>query len=152
MKKIRNKPASILARLKNVAQANDIDYNAILILYMQERFLYRLAVSPYADNFVLKGGLLLFSIDHFNTRPTFSKLGEKSISPRKGTGYHPTFVEYQRTRNKLVSNQKPYRFGKITSAQLFVLNLTADNSIFLLHRRAYQYYILIFPRCHFPAY
>lgn len=70
MKKIRNKPASILARLKNVAQANDIDYNAILILYMQERFLYRLAVSPYADNFVLKGGLLLFSIDHFNTRPT----------------------------------------------------------------------------------
>jgi hypothetical protein len=26
-----------------------------------------------------------------------SKLGEKSVSPRKGTGYHPTFVEYQRT-------------------------------------------------------
>jgi hypothetical protein len=52
MKKIRNKPASILARLKNVAQANDIDYNAILILYMQERFLYRLAVSPYADNLI----------------------------------------------------------------------------------------------------
>ena len=70
MKKIRSKPASVLARLKNVAQINDIDYNAILILYMQERFLYRLSVSPYADNFVLKGGLLLFSIDHFNTRPT----------------------------------------------------------------------------------
>jgi len=52
MKKIRNKPASILARLKNVAQANDIEYNAILILYMQERFLYRLAVSPYADNLI----------------------------------------------------------------------------------------------------
>jgi hypothetical protein len=36
MKKIRNKPASVLARLKNVAQINDIDYNAILILYMQD--------------------------------------------------------------------------------------------------------------------
>jgi len=32
------------------------------------------------------------------------------LVPGKGTGYHPTFVEYQRTRNKLVSNQKPHSF------------------------------------------
>lgn len=28
-------------------------------LYLLERFLYRLSVSPYRDRFVLKGGLLL---------------------------------------------------------------------------------------------
>ena len=56
--------------MKNIARENGIDYNAILLLYMQERFLYRLSVSPYADNFVLKGGLMLFSIDRLNTRPT----------------------------------------------------------------------------------
>ena len=70
MSEIRNKAASVAARLKNIARENGIDYNAILLLYMQERFLYRLSVSPYADNFILKGGLLLFSIDLFKTRPT----------------------------------------------------------------------------------
>ena len=37
--------------------------------------------------------------DRFHDGVSFSdsKLGEKSASPRKGTGYHPTFVEYQRT-------------------------------------------------------
>jgi hypothetical protein len=28
---------------------------------------------------------------------SFSKLGEKSASPRNGTVYHPAFVEYLRT-------------------------------------------------------
>ncbi len=70
MNNVKNKPASIIARLKNIAKENGIDYNSILILYMQERFLYRLSVSPYANNFLLKGGLLLFCIDKFNTRPT----------------------------------------------------------------------------------
>lgn len=70
MSKIRNKAASVAARLKNIARENGIDYNAILLLYMQERFLYRLSVSPYADNFILKGGLLLFSIDRLKSRPT----------------------------------------------------------------------------------
>jgi hypothetical protein len=34
-------------------------------------------------------------IKHLDVFP--SKLGEKNTSPRKGTGYHPNFVEYQRT-------------------------------------------------------
>ncbi|KJS16159.1 MAG: hypothetical protein VR69_10485 [Peptococcaceae bacterium BRH_c4b] len=70
MSEIKNKPASVQAKLKKIAKENGIDYNSILILYMQERFLYRLSVSPFADNFLLKGGLLLFCIDKFNTRPT----------------------------------------------------------------------------------
>ena len=37
---------------------------------MQERLLYRLSVSEYKDNFVLKGGLLLFSMSGFMGRPT----------------------------------------------------------------------------------
>jgi len=70
MSEIKNKPASIQARLKNIAKENGIDYNSILILYMQERFLYRLSISPFVDNFLLKGGMLLFCIDKFATRPT----------------------------------------------------------------------------------
>ena len=70
MSEIKNKPDSILARLKNIARKNAVEFNSILILYMQERLLYRLSISAYADNFLLKGGLLLFSYDKFNTRPT----------------------------------------------------------------------------------
>ncbi len=70
MSEIKNKQASILARLRNIARENAIEFNSILILYMQERFLYRLSISAHADNFLLKGGLLLFSHDKFNTRPT----------------------------------------------------------------------------------
>ncbi len=50
--------ASVEAKLKNIALARKIDYRFILIRYATERFLYRLSVSKYADNFILKGGNL----------------------------------------------------------------------------------------------
>jgi len=70
MTHISNKPASILARLKNIAKKEGIDYNLMLTIYAQSGFLYRLSISPYEDNFVLKGGLLLFSLNGFASRPT----------------------------------------------------------------------------------
>ena len=65
---VRNMDASVKARLKNIAK----EYNKtfILQLYMQERLLYRLSVSEYKDNFILKGGLFLFSMNGFTGRPT----------------------------------------------------------------------------------
>lgn len=49
---------SVLAKLKNKAKANRISYQQCLQLFFQEEFLRRLAGSKYAENFVLKGGLL----------------------------------------------------------------------------------------------
>nr|WP_306812922.1 nucleotidyl transferase AbiEii/AbiGii toxin family protein [Paenibacillus soyae] len=40
------------------------------MLYSQERLLYRLSISPYRDYFILKGGLFLYSVTGFKTRPT----------------------------------------------------------------------------------
>jgi predicted nucleotidyltransferase component of viral defense system len=40
----------------------------LLVLYVLERFLYRLSISPYRDRFVLKGGMLLAAFDE--RRPT----------------------------------------------------------------------------------
>lgn len=48
MSEIKNKQASILARLRNIARENAIEFNSILILCMQERFLYRLSISAHA--------------------------------------------------------------------------------------------------------
>lgn len=51
----KNLPASVLARLKNIAVKQKFNFNILLIRYGVERFLYRLSVSPYSSSFVLKG-------------------------------------------------------------------------------------------------
>jgi len=67
---VRDMAVSVKARLKNIAKEYKKTFNLILQLYMQERLLYRLSVSEYKDNFILKGGLFLFSMTGFTGRPT----------------------------------------------------------------------------------
>jgi len=67
---IKNIEASVKARLKNIAKDKNINFNQILLLYFQERLLYRLSISNYKENFFLKGGLLILSLTEFKTRPT----------------------------------------------------------------------------------
>lgn len=62
--------ASVLARLKNKAAESGRSYQLSLQLFCQEEFLRRLQKSKYADNFVLKGGLLIYSITDFDSRVT----------------------------------------------------------------------------------
>ena len=54
----RNLAASVRARLLNRARETRQDFNLILIRYALERLLYRLSISPHADQFLLKGALL----------------------------------------------------------------------------------------------
>ncbi|MDM7950540.1 nucleotidyl transferase AbiEii/AbiGii toxin family protein [Hydrogenophaga sp.] len=54
----RNLAASIRARLKQRADARKQDFNLTLTHYGLERLLYRLSISPHADNYLLKGALL----------------------------------------------------------------------------------------------
>ena len=61
-KKPANISASVLARLKNIADKERFDFNFLLLRYMQERFLSRLAISGYVNRFVLKGGFLLLGV------------------------------------------------------------------------------------------
>jgi len=55
-----NKTASIRARLKTWARAQGIPFQYASMLYMHEGILGRISRSPYTENLVLKGGLLLF--------------------------------------------------------------------------------------------
>ena len=61
-----NMPASITARLHNLAQALKWNYNFLLLRYANERFLYRLSISPYAEKFILKGSSLFIVWQHGN--------------------------------------------------------------------------------------
>ena len=69
-KEIKNIPASVRARLLNLAKASKRDFNAVLLQYFQERFLYRLSVSSYRNNFILKGALLFLVYNMPQNRPT----------------------------------------------------------------------------------
>jgi len=62
--------ASVKARLQNKARESNRPFNDLLQLYGIERFLYRLSCSPYANQFVLKGALMLLTLDIPSFRPT----------------------------------------------------------------------------------
>jgi predicted nucleotidyltransferase component of viral defense system len=62
--------ASVLARLKNKSKESGRSYQLCLQLFCQEEFLRRLEKSDYSDNFVLKGGLFIYSLTEFGSRVT----------------------------------------------------------------------------------
>jgi hypothetical protein len=54
--------------LQNRARAKGQATQELLTLYVVERWLARLSMSPYADQFIIKGGMLLAAYDA--RRPT----------------------------------------------------------------------------------
>ena len=57
----RNIGASIRARLLTLARQTGQPFDVLLTRFVHERLLYRLSRSPYADDFVLKGAMLLMA-------------------------------------------------------------------------------------------
>lgn len=62
--------ASTLAKLKNKSKSTGISYQQTLQLFVQEEFLRKLSKSCYADNLILKGGLLIYTLTNFESRAT----------------------------------------------------------------------------------
>lgn len=62
--------ASILAKLKSKSRMTKIPYQTCLQLFFQEEFLRRLSKSNYVENFILKGGLLIYTLTNFESRTT----------------------------------------------------------------------------------
>ncbi len=61
---------AVKARIKNKASGDSEKAQIMLRIYMMERFLERVSLSQYRDNFVLKGGLLLSSLVGVDMRST----------------------------------------------------------------------------------
>lgn len=69
-KGMKNYGRSVKARLLAVSKDSGIPYMTILVRYIQERLLYRVAHSEFCDNFFLKGGALLYAFNKEKSRPT----------------------------------------------------------------------------------
>jgi len=67
---MKNVSASVKDRLLHMARQNGKPFQALLIQYGLERFLYRLSQSPYKERFILKGGFLLVGMGIPQSRTT----------------------------------------------------------------------------------
>ena len=67
---IKNMVASVLTRLKNQSKEEGIPFQMVLQLFAQEEFLRKLSLSQYVDNLILKGGMFIYTLTEFDSRPT----------------------------------------------------------------------------------
>jgi len=65
-----DKAKSVIAKLKNKSKQSGNSLQLHMQLFCQEELLRRLSLSKYRDNFVLKGGLLIYTLTNFESRPT----------------------------------------------------------------------------------
>lgn len=79
---------SLKALINNIAKDNNVSAQSVLQTYMLERFLERISLSNYKDNFILKGGMLISAMLGIDSRTTMDmdttikgfKLTEENIS------------------------------------------------------------------------
>jgi predicted nucleotidyltransferase component of viral defense system len=65
-----NSPKQLKDWISNMAKQNNLVANTVLQNYMMERFLERVSVSRYKDNFILKGGFLIAAMVGIDMRST----------------------------------------------------------------------------------
>lgn len=56
--------------IRNLSKENKVEAHILLRNYMMERFLERMTLSPFRDNFVLKGGMLVAAMVGIDARAT----------------------------------------------------------------------------------
>lgn len=69
-KTITNYGKSVRTKLLNLMNQSGYQYMYLLARYFNERLLYRVSVSKYKENFLLKGGSLLYAMEGLDSRPT----------------------------------------------------------------------------------
>ena len=55
-------PEQLKGAIRNIAASKNLRSQEVLQMFLFERILERLSVSPYRNNFILKGGLLISSM------------------------------------------------------------------------------------------
>ena len=76
-RKPTNVAASVRARLLNLSRKRGEEFQLVLSDFATERLLYRLGVSPYSDQYILKGAMLfrLWSADRYRATWDLDLLG-----------------------------------------------------------------------------
>lgn len=62
--------AQVKGRIKSLADKSEADPRVLMRMYMMERFLERVSLSEYQENFIIKGGILVSSMVGVSMRST----------------------------------------------------------------------------------
>lgn len=126
--------ASVLTKLKNKAKSSGISYQQCLQLFFQEEFLRKLAASKYADNFILKGGLFIYTLTNFESRATvdvdFLMIGlnndlaqmDEIIAEILSVPTGNDFVEFKTSKTEPIALQRKYH-GVSTQITGYIKNV-----------------------------
>lgn len=91
-----NASGSLKARIKNIAKEKRVSSHLLLQNYMFERFLKRLSLSSYRDNFVIKGRLSQEQVECSKKRGIQSKTLTPNAPPKGARCYLPvTLLHFQ---------------------------------------------------------
>ena len=63
-------PEKVKGKIRSLAKQKNADARTLMRVYMMERFLERISVSKYKDNFVIKGGMLITAMVGVSLRST----------------------------------------------------------------------------------
>lgn len=77
-------PEQVKGRIKHAAKQNRADARTLMRIYMMERFLERVAVSRYQENFIIKGGMLVTAMVGVALRSTMdidTSIKNQNLSP-----------------------------------------------------------------------
>ena len=96
-KPLRNIGASVRARLLNLAKKRNQPFDLLLTRYVLERLLYRLSLTRYREQFVLKGAILTTTWFDDPLRPT-RDLDLLGFGPRRSGGNGPRLFRNLRVR------------------------------------------------------
>jgi len=120
-----NTSKSVLQKLKNRAQSSGLSFQMTLQLFCQEEFLRRLSNSKFQDKLILKGGLFLYIITNFESRPTmdidflmknWSNENEKILEMIQdiiNTDTENEFIKFETKSIISISEQKEYHGARI---------------------------------------
>ncbi len=97
--------ASTLSRLKNKSKKLKLQFQQVLVLFSQEELIRRISLSNYKDNFILKGGYLIYSISERSFRPTID-------SDFLLIDYPLNFKEMKKVINNVINQKTQYDYVK----------------------------------------
>jgi hypothetical protein len=110
-----NIPASVRQRLLDLSGRRGEDFQSILVRFANERLIYRLAESPAAERFVLKGAMLLYfwSAEPFRATQDIDLLGRGNVTVEGLGATFRDLCEMQVTDDGLKFDPTSVRVGLI---------------------------------------
>lgn len=117
---MKDKAASTLMKIKKKANEEGKSNQQLLQLFCQEELLRRLGMSKYKENFILKGGLFVYTLTNFESRSTvdvdfllkdFSNQIQKVQQAMKEVFQEKTendFVTFEIQKTDIINIQKEY--------------------------------------------